>query len=691
MEKLVSVAPVIPSVADLGLDGLNPAQREAVLAPDGPLLILAGAGTGKTRVLTHRIAHLVASGRARPNEICAVTFTNKATREMRDRLDHLLLGNTRGMFVGTYHRLGLYMLRQGDHAQRVGRKPGFTILDPADTKPIVVRICANIEFEPSPKTKTIGDIIDTIGWAKDSLISPDDLALQAQTDAEASVATIYAAYEERLLQANAVDLDDLIRLPCLILEDHPDVLDRYQDRYRHYLVDEYQDTSMAQYRLMALLAGRERNLSVVGDDDQAIYGWRHADIRNILSFQAEYPDARSVKLERNYRSHQGILDVAHAVVVHNEGRMEKRLWSERKEGAPTYLIHASDETQEANAVCGEIQRLHTLLDEQGQSRHPYSEMALLFRINAQARALEEACIRWRIPYRIARGIRFYGRAEIKDALSYLQLLANPSDTIAFERAIKSPRRGVGEKTVAQLAEDAAQLGVPILDAVRTCATGPGRAAQELRNFGQMMEGYRELAGHLGVHELLAKILDETGYLASMRAEGDKPRLENLDELVGLCGEYAAMPGWDGLTTFLENAALMSAVDEVDAVKGDAVTLITAHMAKGLEFSVVFLTGMEESVFPYRRSVGSDEATNEERRLAYVGITRAKDRFYVSHADRRHLFGRSEDLIRSRFIGEMPEHLLRPFPMSDEVQRSSWAPTPRVARPLPRLGGSALGF
>jgi DNA helicase-2/ATP-dependent DNA helicase PcrA len=674
----------------LGLDALNPKQREAVLAPDGPLLILAGAGTGKTRVLTHRIAHLVASQQYRPGEICAVTFTNKASREMSGRLDKLLLNNTRGMFVGTYHRLGSHILRKGNHSEMVGRHPGYSILDPSNVRPMIREICEKLEFEPSDKTKSLADIEETISWAKDSLLAPDDLSAAATTEAEASVASIYAAYEERLLEANAVDLDDLIRLPCLVLETNPEILAAYQDRYQHFLVDEYQDTSMAQYKLMALLASRTRNLSVVGDDDQSIYGFRHADIRNITSFLTEYPDARSVTLEQNYRSTKRILEVAHAVVSHNRERMDKKLWTDRKDGSPTYLISAADEAQEANAICSEIKRLNGLLNEQGESRHPYSGMALLFRINAQGRALEEACIRWQIPYRMARGVRFYGRAEIRDALSYLQLLANPRDTFAFERAIQAPKRGIGKKTVSQLAEDAANLGVPILEVAQEMK-GSGQAAGVLRGFGRQMGEYREMAGRLGVHELLAKILNETGYLASMRASGEGERLENLDELLGLTGEYAAMPGWDGLNAFLENAALMSQVDEVDAIKGEAVTLITVHMVKGLEYSVVFLTGMEENVFPHRRSVGSEEAVAEERRLAYVGLTRPIDRLYISHAARRHLFGRGEEMEPSRFVGEIPPELLRDFPLPDQVQRSGWEAPPRVARSLPRQRGGGGGF
>ncbi|HWH93154.1 MAG TPA: UvrD-helicase domain-containing protein [Baekduia sp.] len=643
-----SEAPADQRVADL-LEGLNPPQREAVLHGDGPLLILAGAGSGKTRVLTHRIAYLVHTQRARVGEILAITFTNKAAAEMRDRVGLLLGHSTRAMWVMTFHSACARILRQ--QAERLGYTSRFTIYDASDSKRLVKRCLDQLDVDP--KRFTPGAVAHQISDAKNKLRSADDYAQMVDGYFERTVADAYKLYESELVRMNAMDFDDLLFRMVNVLELFPEVQARYSAAFRHVLVDEYQDTNHAQYRLLQLIAGEHKNLAVVGDDAQSVYSFRGADIRNILDFQDDFPDARVVKLEQNYRSTQTILDASNAVIAHNRAQMHKTLWTDQGAGDPVIIRELDDEHAEGRYVLGEVQRLR----DEGVS---LAEIACLYRTNAQSRVLQDALVRADVPFQIIGGTKFYERAEVKDALSYLTLLANPSDAISFTRVANSPKRGIGQTSLSRVLAHAEAMGISTWDAARDPAGVPGLGTAAIRSFERFMstmEGLRErVADNVPMGDLLEAVLHETGYLDALAAERTieaQGRIENLEQLVEVAREFDGThrAQEDRLDVFLQETALRSDTDtRVD--DGGMVTLMTLHNAKGLEYPIIFMIGMEEGVFPHSRSL--DEGTlEEERRLCYVGMTRAMRSLTLTHARQRNVFGSRAYGLPSRFLSEIP--------------------------------------
>jgi DNA helicase II / ATP-dependent DNA helicase PcrA len=638
------------------LEGLNPPQREAVTHGDGPLLILAGAGSGKTRVLTHRVAYLVQTGAARAGELLAITFTNKAAQEMRERVGVLLGHGTRAMWVMTFHSACARILRA--EAPRLGYTRQFTIYDQADSRRLVKRCLDELGLDP--KRFTPAAMQHQISDAKNKLRDAEAYRQLVGDYFEQTVADVFELYERDLHRMNAMDFDDLLVRTVNVLELFPEVRARYAATFRHVLVDEYQDTNHAQYRLLQLLAGEEgrRNLAVVGDDSQSIYGFRGADIRNILDFQDDFPDARVVKLEQNYRSTQTILDAANAVISHNRGQMTKHLWTEVGEGDPIKVRELDDEHAEARFVVGEIERL---VDE-GVSR---AEIAVFYRTNAQSRVLEDTLVRREIAYQVIGGTKFYERAEIKDALAYLTILANPQDVVSFMRIANSPRRGIGQTSLSRVVSHAQTMGIPIWEAAAEPAAVPGlgtAAVRALERFMGTMAGLAERArDSVPVGDLLEAILHETGYLEALEAERTieaQGRTENLQELVEVAREFdatAAEAGEDTLDVFLQQLALVADADSRRDDEG-LVTLMTLHNAKGLEYPIVFMIGCEEGVFPHSRSI-DEGSLEEERRLCYVGITRAERDLYLTYARRRAVFGAQSYGLPSRFLSELPPDLV----------------------------------
>jgi|DewCreStandDraft_5_1066085.scaffolds.fasta_scaffold00018_124 DNA helicase-2/ATP-dependent DNA helicase PcrA len=647
---------------DLIFAVLNPQQREAVSIVEGPLLILAGAGSGKTRVLTHRIAHLVRNCGVPPARIMAVTFTNKAAGEMRERLYRLIGPYAAGLTLGTFHSVCARILRE--HAHRLGLSSGFAIYDDSDQVELVKRVLKELDLghaRISPEA-----ICGAISRAKDDLIDPVHYARRADGPFEELVAQVYRRYEVLLFEANALDFGDLIMRTVQLFQEHPQVLQRYQERYLHILVDEYQDTNRAQYVLVRLLSEKHRNLCVVGDDDQSIYSWRGADIRNILSFEHDFPDAKVVKLEQNYRSTQRILDAAHGVVSGLLRRKPKRLWTENGEGAPVVLFEAYNEQEEAQYVVREIDRLVR------REAFQYGDCAVIYRTHAQSRAIEQAMIRAGMPYQLVGGTKFYERREIKDLLAYLRLIANPRDLLSFERIVNVPPRGIGPRTVDELLRWAARLGVPPTEAAQLYAleleTGEQvaalpapfspRSGAAVAALGRLFAELAEACTRLQLLDFVTLVLERSGYRAWLNdgtPEGQQ-RLENVEELLTVARDFDRLPPGEGLLRFLEEVSLVTDVDELES-DADAVKLMTVHNTKGLEFPVVFMVGMEERVFPHSRSLDDPDRLEEERRLCYVGMTRAMQRLYLVYAFRRTLFGRSEQNTPSRFLADIPPHVL----------------------------------
>jgi DNA helicase-2/ATP-dependent DNA helicase PcrA len=633
------------------LEGLNEPQRDAVTNGEGPLLILAGAGSGKTRVLTHRIAYLVATGAAQPSEILAITFTNKAASEMRERAELLVGRRVRAMWVMTFHAACARMLRA--HADRLGYTRQFTIYDQADSRRLVKR-CLE-ENGVDPKRFTPAAIHNQISDAKNHLRDAEAYAQLVGSFFEQTVADVYRSYERELHRMNAMDFDDLLVRAVNVLELFPEVREAYQQAFRQILVDEYQDTNHAQYRWLQLLAGERRNLTVVGDPDQSIYGFRGADIRNILTFEDEFPDAKVVKLEQNYRSTQTILDAANSIISGNRGRKEKLLWSDLGPGDPIHVRELDDEHAEARFVTGEIQRL---VDE-GLSRR---EIAVFYRTNAQSRVLEDTLVRSEIAYQVIGGTKFYERAEIRDAIAYLTALVNDQDAGAFTRIVNSPRRGIGTTSVSRVLAFANTMGISIWEAAADPAqvSGLGAAAVKAisRFMGTMTVLRERMQGGVPVSRLLGELLEETGYLEALRAERTieaQGRIENLEELVNVAAEYDASDSEQpSVAEFLQQIALVADADT--RVDDDGlVTLMTLHNAKGLEYPVVFMIGFEDGVFPHSRAL-EEGGIEEERRLCYVGITRAERDLYITYARSRTVFGAHGYAIPSRFLSEIPANL-----------------------------------
>ncbi|WP_028058148.1 ATP-dependent helicase [Candidatus Solirubrobacter pratensis] len=644
---------------DALLEGLNPPQREAVLHGEGPLLILAGAGSGKTRVLTHRIAYLLRTGQARASEILAITFTNKAAQEMRDRVELLVGRATRAMWVMTFHAASARMLRSD--ADKLGYTRQFTIYDAADSRRLIKKCLDDLDIDV--KRFTPRAMQSQISDAKNKLRSAEDYRQLVGSYFEQTAADVYQHYERELVRMNAMDFDDLLFRSVNLLEMFQEVRDRYARAFRWIMVDEYQDTNHAQYRWLQLLSSEHRNLAVVGDDSQSIYGFRGADIQNILSFQDDYPDAAVVKLEQNYRSTQYILDAANAVIANNRGQMSKHLWTDVGEGDPVRVREMSDEHAEARFVGAEIQRM---VDE-GVSR---SEIAVFYRTNAQSRVLEDMLVRAQIGYQVIGGTKFYERAEIRDAIGYLTFLVNPQDQNAFTRIANSPRRGLGQTSLSRVLAYADAEGIPVWDAAEQGDRIPalGTAAKKaIGRFMSTMQRLKErLEGDAPVGELLEELLSETGYVDALRAERTieaQGRLENLEELVRVAREYDAGNPEGSLDEFLQQIALLADADTIRDDEG-LVTLMTLHNAKGLEFPIVFIIGLEDGVFPHSRAV-EEGNVEEERRLAYVGLTRAMRDLTLTYARRRMSFGGAQSLgMRSRFLDEIPRDL------TDQPQRAA---------------------
>jgi DNA helicase-2/ATP-dependent DNA helicase PcrA len=644
----------VQDLADNLLNGLNPEQREAVKHTEGPLLIMAGAGSGKTRVLTHRIAYLLIEKEVAPWNILAITFTNKAAKEMQDRLRQLTGPLADDLWVSTFHSMCVRILRRD--ADRIGINRNFTILDSTDQQSVMKQILNDLNIDS--KKFNPRAILGTISAAKNELKTAEDFAKTAKGPYEEIVRDAYFEYEKRLLKNHSLDFDDLIMTTIHLFRRVPETLEYYRRKFQYIHVDEYQDTNHAQYTLVNLLAGRFRNLCVVGDSDQSIYRWRGADIRNILDFEKDYPDAKVILLEQNYRSTKKILEAANAVIDHNVNRKPKRLWTENEDGRPIEYYRADNERDEGRYIADKIKELC-------KEGFKYQDIAVLYRTNAQSRVIEEMLMGANIPYRMVGAIKFYERKEIKDLLAYLRLIANPDDDISFARIVNVPKRGIGAASLDKLAEYALENDLSLMGAIQEIEmTGVSkRAAAALSAFAEQIFNWSRMQEYLSVTELVEEVLDKSGYRQALKDERTleaQSRLENLDEFLSVTKAFEAENDDKSLVAFLTELALDSdyaVEEEAGGAPNDGVTLMTLHAAKGLEFPVVFLAGMEEGVFPHIRSLGEDEEMEEERRLAYVGITRAEKRLYLTNARLRTLFGTTNMNPESRFIEEIPDHLI----------------------------------
>lgn len=635
------------------LGDLNPPQREAVLHGDGPLLIVAGAGSGKTAALTRRIAHLIREREVSPYSILAITFTNKAADELKGRVEVLAGQVARNMSMGTFHSVCGRLLRR--EAPRVGYRSSFSIYDARDSERLITYVMKDLDLDP--KAMKPSQVAHAIGRAKDSLLTPEELEQVADNWYERKVAQVYSEYQKRLVAASAMDFDDLINVTVRVFREFPDALGRYRERWIHILVDEFQDTNHAQFEFVRLLGAPDGNVSVVGDMDQSVYAFRGADYRNLARFEEAFPSARVITLEQNYRSTQNILSAANALIENNLARKPKNLWTETGRGDLITHHEAANEHDEAAFVAAEIERLR------GSEGFRYRDAAVFYRINAQSRVLEEVFTRFGIPYRVVGGLRFYERKEIKDLIAYLRVLVNPNDAVSLRRVINTPRRGLGEKTVAELVAHAEAAGMTLLEAVEAAEHIPtitSRAVGGLREFEAII---RELKGVLARGEGLGALVEttwqRTGYMAELEADRSIEalgRIENLKELAVVASEFEEQLPGATLDDFLARISLVSEQDEYDPEES-VVSLMTAHNAKGLEFDLVFMAGMEEGVFPHMRSLGKPEELEEERRLAYVGITRARKRLFMTRASRRALWGGTGYNAPSRFLAEIPTDLV----------------------------------
>ncbi|HEY3542575.1 MAG TPA: UvrD-helicase domain-containing protein [Gaiellaceae bacterium] len=655
------------------LQDLNPAQREAVLTTEGPVLVIAGAGSGKTRVLTRRIAHLLNAVGVEPPEILAITFTNKAAGEMRERLADLVGPPARACWVMTFHAACGRILRR--EAPRLGYRTNFTIYDSADQNRLVKQ-CLE-ELDRDPKRFTPRGIHSQISNAKNQLIGPEEYKSRVASFYDQTVADVYELYQRRMFASNAVDFDDMLYLTVDVLERFPEAREKWQKAFRYVLVDEYQDTNHAQYRFLQILAEPDMNVFAVGDPDQSIYAFRGADIRNVLEFERDFAGARTIALEQNYRSTNNILEAANGVISHNRERKPKNLWSDLGEGDPVRVVEVEDEHAEARYVAAEI----AMLVEQGFNGN---EIAVFYRTNAQSRVLEDVLVRQGVAYQVIGGPRFYERAEIKDLVAYLQVIDNPYDAVSLLRIANRPRRGIGDSTLAKLMSFADDAEMTLWEATDRCAaagvgTGPAKAVASFRT---VVLSLMSAAQELNVAELIEAVLDRTGYLESLEAERTieaQGRIENLQELVALAREWLESAAEPTLSSFLQEVSLYS---DQDAIRGEGslVTLMTLHNAKGLEFRAVYLIGMEEGIFPHSRSI-EEQGIEEERRLCYVGMTRAMERLTLLHASSRMLYGGRSYNLPSRFLDELPErHVER-----DRLKPASWSNygSPRQSNIAPR--------
>jgi DNA helicase-2/ATP-dependent DNA helicase PcrA len=652
---------------------LNPAQREAVLTTEGPVLVIAGAGSGKTRVLTRRIAHLLAAVGVKPPEILAITFTNKAASEMRERVEDLVGPPARAAWVMTFHAACGRILRR--EAPRLGYRSNFTIYDSADQIRLTKQCLEDLERDP--KRFTPRGIHSQISNAKNQLIGPDDYASRVASFYDQTVADVYKLYQTKMFNSNAVDFDDMLYLTVDVLERFPEAQEKWQTAFRYLLVDEYQDTNHAQYKFLQLLAAKHMNVFAVGDPDQSIYAFRGADIRNVLEFERDFAGAKSIALEQNYRSTNSILEAANGVISHNRERKPKNLWSELGDGDPVRVVEVEDEHSEARYVAAEIARLV----EEGYNGN---EIAVFYRTNAQSRVLEDVLVRQGVAYQVIGGPRFYERAEIKDLVAYLQVIDNPFDAVSLLRIANRPRRGVGDSSLAKLMSFADDAEMSLWEAMdRTEAAGVGTApAKAVKSFRNVIQSLMSAAQEYDVPELIERVLEQSGYMDSLEAERTieaQGRIENLQELVSLAREWMESAAEPTLSSFLQEVSLYS---DQDAIRGEGslVTLMTIHNAKGLEFRAVYLIGMEEGIFPHSRSI-EEQGVEEERRLCYVGMTRAMERLTLLHASSRMLYGGRSYNLPSRFLDELPEaHVER-----DQLKPASWSNygAPKQSQVAPR--------
>ncbi len=641
-------------LSDKLLNGLNPQQQNAVKATDGPLLIMAGAGSGKTRVLTHRIAYLMVEKGVNPYNILAITFTNKAAREMRERIQNMMGGAADQIWISTFHSMCVRILRRD--IDRIGFNRNFTILDSTDQQSVIKNILKEKNLDP--KKFDPRAILGSISSAKNELITPEEYAKTAGDYFQQVISDVYTDYQKRLRKNHALDFDDLIMLTIQLFNRVPEVLEYYQRKFQYIHVDEYQDTNRAQYMLVKLLANRFRNLCVVGDSDQSIYRWRGADIANILSFEKDYSNAKVILLEQNYRSTQRILNAANGVIAKNMNRKAKNLWTENPEGSKINYFRADSEQGEGQFVVSKIKEIKN-----AENRN-LSDFAILYRTNAQSRVMEEMLLKSNIEYSIVGGIKFYDRKEIKDILAYLRLIANPDDDISLQRVINVPKRGIGSGSIDKIANFAAMHDMTMfeaLESIELIGLSP-KITKSASEFRDLVKNYTQMQEYLSVTELVEEILDKSGYREMLKAEKSieaQSRLENLDEFLSVTKNFEDGSEDKSLVAFLTDLALVADIDKLDddGEKADAVVLMTLHSAKGLEFPIVFLMGMEEGVFPHSRSLMEEAEMEEERRLAYVGITRAEKELYITNAQMRTLFGRTNMNPPSRFIKEIPEDLI----------------------------------
>ncbi len=637
------------------LANLNEQQQAAVKTTEGPLLIMAGAGSGKTRVLTHRIAYLMAEKRVAPWNILAITFTNKAAREMKERVQGLLGGAAEEIWISTFHSMCVRILRRD--IDRIGIDRNFSILDTTDQLSVLKNILKEKNIDP--KKFDPRAILGTISNAKNELLTPEKFAKKVSSYYEKIVSDVYEEYQKRLLRNHALDFDDLIMTTIQLFERVPEVLEHYQYKFQYIHIDEYQDTNRAQYVLVKMLASRFKNICVVGDADQSIYRWRGADIQNILSFEKDYPNAKVILLEQNYRSTKRILQAANEVIEHNVNRKPKKLWTENPEGQKIVYYEAMNESDEAQFVVGKIKEYV----DSGKRR--YSDFAILYRTNAQSRVMEEVLLKSNIPYQIVGGLKFYDRKEIKDVLAYLRVIANPNDDISLLRIINVPKRGIGVSSIDKIVSYASENGLSVFEALGELEhIGlSARTAASLIEFRRQLEQWAQLQEYVSVTELVEEVLDKSGYREMLKAEKTleaQSRLENIDEFLSVTKHFENVSEDKSLIAFLTDLALISDIDQLNETNGenqDAVVLMTLHSAKGLEFPVVFLIGMEEGIFPHSRSLDDGDEMEEERRLAYVGITRAEEELFLTSAQMRTLFGYTNINPVSRFIREIPEELV----------------------------------
>ena len=665
---------------------LNPAQREAVEAITGPVLILAGPGSGKTRVITQRVAYLIKVCGISPRHIMAVTFTNKAAREMEARLNRLVSGQVKALTLGTFHAICARILRREGRA--IGVDPGFVIYDQEDQLGLIKRAIQGVGLDP--KQYAPPAILSAIGAAKSRMLTPQEYIQRSSSYFDEIVGRVYENYEQLLRQSNALDFDDLLLKAVQLFSSQPEVLARYQQRYLHILVDEFQDTNLVQYQLVKQLSGKYRNICVVGDPDQSIYSWRSADLRNILNFEKDYPEAKVVLLEQSYRSTKRVLEAASYIISANKQRKPKELWTDNKPGEPITVVETYTEQEEAQFVISEVERLA----EQGKAH--LGDCAVMYRTNAQSRALEEAFIRYGTPYKLVAGTRFYERREVKDIIAYLRLIQNPRDSVSLHRIINIPQRGIGQRTLSQLANRSSSLGLSRYEALKLI-TSPEegqtpfspRIIRALNGFLSMVEEFIARSQELKLVDLFDLVLKKSGYKEYILNTPDgEERWQNILELGTVAGQYGDLPPREGLAAFLEGVTLVSDVDGFDETV-DAVTLITLHQAKGLEFPVVFIVGLEEGILPHFKSFDDPEQMEEERRLCYVGVTRAKHRVYLVRAFRRSLMGGSTVNSPSRFLKDIPPHLVTGADLwrGEESQLASaysWERAPTFTIDLPEF-------